>query len=70
MLTQIQSLTDLKLFDKLFDQMIGYAPKLVGAILLYFIGSFLINRLVKIFGKVMIRKNYDKSLHTFFKFIN
>ncbi|HQV79104.1 MAG TPA: mechanosensitive ion channel family protein [Chitinophagales bacterium] len=65
MLTQIQSLTDLKLFDKLFDQMIGYAPKLVGAILLYFIGSFLINRLVKIFGKVMIRKNYDKSLHTF-----
>lgn len=50
---------------KLKDMAIEYAPKLVGAILVYIIGSWLINKLANVMKKAMTRRSYDPSLQTF-----
>lgn len=50
---------------KIKDMAIDYAPKLVGAILVYIIGSWLINKLSSVMKKAMTRRMYDPSLQTF-----
>jgi small conductance mechanosensitive channel len=50
---------------KFKDMAIEYAPKLVGAILVYIIGSWLISKLASIMKKGMTRRLYDPSLQTF-----
>lgn len=50
---------------KFKDMAIEYAPKLVGAILVYIIGSWMIGKLASVMKKAMGRRLYDPSLQTF-----
>ena len=67
----MQDLQDLKVegADKWIDEGIkfasDYGPKIIGAIVLYIIGSFVIKKLMGIMGKVMTKNNYDESLQKF-----
>jgi len=47
------------------SMVISFAPKLVGAIAVYFIGSFVINKIMNALRSIMFQKNYDKSLQGF-----
>ena len=51
--------------DKGIDFVIEFGPKIIGAILIYIIGSWIIKKLIGIVGKVMAKKNYDESLQKF-----
>ena len=42
-----------------------YGPKLIGAILLYIIGSWIIRRIMKLISKVMSKSQYEESLKRF-----
>ncbi len=42
-----------------------YAPKLLGAILVYLIGSWVIKKATQLLNKMFIKKNYEPSLRTF-----
>ncbi len=42
-----------------------YGPKIIGAILIYIIGSWVIKKLVGVLRKVMMKKEYDESLQKF-----
>ncbi len=42
-----------------------YGPKIIGAIVIYVIGSWVIKKLMRVLGKVMSAKNYDESLQKF-----
>jgi small conductance mechanosensitive channel len=50
---------------KLKSMALDYAPKLVGAILVYIIGSWIIGKINKIFAKVLSTKKFDPSLQKF-----
>ncbi|MFT3679493.1 MAG: mechanosensitive ion channel [Ferruginibacter sp.] len=47
------------------EMAIEYVPKLVGALLIYIIGSWIIGRLSSLMKKAMAAKQYDASLQTF-----
>lgn len=51
--------------DKGVDFIVTFGPKLIGALLVWIIGSWVIGKLVKVMGKAMTRGNYDPSLHRF-----
>ncbi|MFK7812344.1 MAG: mechanosensitive ion channel family protein [Maribacter sp.] len=51
--------------DKGIDFAVEFGPKLIGAILIYIIGSWVIKKLVKLVGKGMSKQDYDKSLQKF-----
>jgi len=51
--------------DIIKDKVLNYAPNVVGAIVCYIIGSWLIGKLVSMMRKVLIRRSYDASLQTF-----
>jgi len=42
-----------------------YGPRVIGAILIWIIGSWIIKKLVKGISKVMAKRNYDESLQKF-----
>jgi len=42
-----------------------YGPRVIGAILIWIIGSWIIKKLVKGISKVMATRNYDESLQKF-----
>ncbi len=42
-----------------------YGPRIVGAILIWIIGSWIIKKIIKGLSKVMSKKNYDESLQKF-----
>ncbi|TKD60707.1 mechanosensitive ion channel family protein [Flavobacterium sp. ASW18X] len=42
-----------------------YGPKIIGAILIYIIGSWIIKKLTGMLRKVMAKSNYDESLQKF-----
>ena len=50
---------------KIKEMAIEYAPKLLGAILVYIIGSWVINKLTALMRKAMTGKHYDASLQSF-----
>lgn len=50
---------------KIKEMAIEYAPKLLGAIIVYLIGSWTINKLAAVMRKAMSGKHYDPSLQTF-----
>ena len=50
---------------KIKDMALEYAPKLLGAILVYIIGSWLISKLANFLQKTMMRKQYEPSLQSF-----
>jgi small conductance mechanosensitive channel len=51
--------------DKGVDFVITYGPRVLGAILIYLIGSWVLGRLVKGLRKAMQRSKYDESLQRF-----
>ncbi len=65
LLQQLPTQAGFDFLAKIKDMAISYAPKLIGAILVYLIGSFLIGRLVSVLRKIMDKKQYDKSLQGF-----
>lgn len=65
MILQIQTKTGFDLLTKLQELAFAFAPKLVGAIVVYIVGIFVIRKISKIVGSILQKKNYDKSLQTF-----
>ena len=54
-----------KWIDKGMDAIIFYGPKLLGAILIWIVGSWLITRLVKMVRRILEHREYDISLTKF-----
>jgi small conductance mechanosensitive channel len=53
------------LASKFFDSAVSYAPKIIGAILFYIIGSWIIGRMGAVLQKVLSARKFDSSLQTF-----
>ena len=53
------------ILDKLMDFATVYGIKIIGAILVWIIGSWLIKKIVRGIKKVMFKRNYDESLQKF-----
>ena len=51
--------------DKGIDFAVEYGPKVLGAILIYLIGSWIVGRIVRALRRVMRRLNYEESLQRF-----
>lgn len=51
--------------DKAIEFVTSYAPKVLGAILIFIIGSWIIGRIVKLARKMMTKSSYDESLMKF-----
>jgi len=51
--------------DKGIDFATEYGPKIIGAILIYIIGSWVIKKLTGVLRKMMLAKDYDESLQKF-----
>jgi len=51
--------------DKGIDFATDYGPKIIGAIVIYIIGSWVIKKLIKVVRGGMVKKDYDKSLQKF-----
>lgn len=51
--------------DKLMNMAIDYAPKVIGAILAYVIGTWVINMLAKGIAKIMSARHLDPTLQAF-----
>jgi len=54
-----------KWLDIALDFIINFGPKVLGAIIIWIIGSWVIKKLLKAAGKVMTNGNYDESLQKF-----
>jgi len=65
MILQIPVQTGYNYVTKLQDMALTFAPKLLGAVLVYIIGSFIIRKSVNVMGSIMERKHYDRSLQSF-----
>ena len=57
------------IFEKITDLIVTYAPKLVGAILVWIVGNWIIKGLVKTFTKMLDKSKTDESLKPFLKSI-
>lgn len=51
--------------DKAIEFATEYGPKIIGAILIYIIGSWVIKKLTGVLRKVMMKKDYDEALQKF-----
>ncbi|WP_396637585.1 mechanosensitive ion channel family protein [Maribacter sp. R77961] len=51
--------------DKGIEFIVEFGPKLIGAIVIYIIGSWIIKKLMKLLRKGMTNQEYDKSLQKF-----
>lgn len=51
--------------DKAINFVTDYGPKIIGAILIYIIGSWIIKKLTNMLEKVMMKKDYDEALQKF-----
>lgn len=54
-----------KWIDKGIDFIVEFGPKIIGAIIIYIIGSWVIKKLIKVLRKGMSAQEYDKSLQKF-----
>ncbi|MHA7055823.1 mechanosensitive ion channel family protein [Aquimarina sp. M1] len=54
-----------KLLDESIIFILDFGPKIIGAILIWLIGSWIIKKLTKGISKLMITRNYDESLQKF-----
>ncbi|WP_299432944.1 mechanosensitive ion channel domain-containing protein [uncultured Aquimarina sp.] len=54
-----------KWLDKGLDFIIDFGPKVIGAILIWIIGSWIIKKMMKGISKLMTVRNYDESLQKF-----
>jgi len=55
------------LFQHLTDAVMEYGPILIGAIIVWIIGSMIIKKIVALFNKFLDKKNTDTSLRPFLK---
>jgi small conductance mechanosensitive channel len=53
------------MINKVVDFAVSYAPKILGAVIFYIIGSWIIKKIVNIMGSLMSRKSYEPSLQSF-----
>ena len=53
------------LIDKGIDFISTYGIQVIGAIIIWIIGSWIIKKLLKVAGSVMTKNGYDKSLQKF-----
>ena len=51
--------------DKVIDFIVLYGPKIIGAIIIYIIGSWIIKKLINVANKGMTKQQYDESLKRF-----
>ncbi|MGB3151058.1 MAG: mechanosensitive ion channel domain-containing protein, partial [Maribacter sp.] len=51
--------------NKGVDFILEFGPKVIGAILIYIIGSWIIKKLMKLLRGTMSKQDYDKSLQKF-----
>lgn len=51
--------------DRGIDFVVDYGPKILGAILLFIVGSWVIKKIVGLSQKMMSKSNYDESLQRF-----
>jgi len=56
-----------QLFDQLVNVSIQYGPKLIGAVIVWIIGSIVIKKLLNLFVKGLDKQNTDASLKPFLK---
>lgn len=56
-----------KILDFVGEKILEYGPKLVGAILVWIIGSWIIKAITKSFDKLLSKRNTDASLRPFLK---
>lgn len=56
-----------KYYDKAVDLVMTYGPKLIGAIVVWIIGSFVIKLLISAFSNLLDKRNVDDSLKPFLK---
>ena len=54
-----------KWIDKGYDLIVEFGPKLIAAILIWFIGSWIIKVMLKVLKKTLNRGDYDESLKKF-----
>ncbi len=54
-----------KWIDKGYELIVDFGPKLLGAIAIWIIGSWIIKNMMKVFRKTMNKSNYDESLTKF-----
>ena len=54
-----------KWIDKGIEFVSDYGPKVIGAIIIYIIGSWIIKRLLKVAKNVMAKSKYDEALQKF-----
>jgi len=54
-----------KWIDLGIEKTVEYGPKVLGAILIYIIGSFIIKKIVGVARKMMAKSNYEESLQKF-----
>ena len=58
-----------ELLQYLSNSVMEYGPKLIGAIVVYIIGSIIIKKLIKVFGNMLDKRDTDASLKPFLKSI-
>lgn len=58
-----------EIFQYLSNAVIEYGPKLLGAILVWIIGSIIIKKFINVFGKTLDKRDTDESLKPFLKSI-
>lgn len=51
--------------NRIIDMAVSYAPKLLGAVLVYLIGSWVISWIMKVLGTVFEKKQFDPTLQKF-----
>ncbi|MBX2921922.1 MAG: mechanosensitive ion channel [Chitinophagaceae bacterium] len=53
------------IFSRFIDSAIAYAPKIIGAIVFYIIGSWIIGKIGLLLRKALIARKFDPSLQSF-----
>lgn len=51
--------------EKIMEFVWQYGPKVIGALVVFIIGSWIIKRIIRISGKMMKKSNYEESLKRF-----
>jgi len=54
-----------KFMEKIMEFIVNYGPKVLGAIIIWIVGSWLIKKLMSVARNVMTKQRYDESLQRF-----
>lgn len=61
------SATAISWMDRVINMMIEYAPKLIGAVIIYFVGTWAIKWIGRLLAKTFEKRSIDPSLRTFLR---